>query len=881
MMKKALLVLGLAMCTTFAFAQTNNVSISKSKQDAALAKKAPNAALVDYKASIFAKAGDTLVTWEFDQAMASSVNAGTIGQNDRIDDTLVGNNAHGQNATYAIWQRIPDSAYIFSDNFANTYADMATYTGLMNALAIRVSALNAGNDNGFMFICANEAPDRSGVFNSYFTLPTVQNMANAGVIDIAFIQAHIKYYDQCFIDYKVGNSWKSREINVTGVDVEVNSWGPYRATYVMPLVLAQQPNIEVRFRFFCDGQNGNSYGYYWMVDNVKVIAYPTPTNRWVNHGEKYIDGAYGTIPEGMTIPLTWASSLTNTGTGVLNNVNVQMSHLYFDNEELQTEVFLTTPQDPIATEATNTVKVDERGFYDADYSGWLGFSENYGAEHIGSPYTLRGMPTTNPGYNYVTATATCGDITSEWDTILYRVSQMEEVEPGMIEGYRWAHDNGLIPSNSVWSLQLTDPDALGRQFVTEGTDVLHYVQSGYSLTVRYTTGNDIPEGWVFRGLEFITATTSDIMDNIDQTQFIPLAYTEEYSEDGERVGWNAINTGVSNAIVEVSENDANTLVTGYILPNQSYRAVNVLFPEQPELLPNTAYRFGYRLNRDGYFAVATTAWSYRNEQGTNTAYYNDANVAPFYNQFAAGSPYDVYVNDPSREGGFWGSYHTDVYPMIRPIVGPAMEVPRTKVYPQCEGDTNYYIEYLDDDVCGADVSVAEGSSPVFYVVPDGHMIIDKIIVDGQEIEPWDEEEGTGDENCWLGEYPILDDDNGDTLYMRYWWAYMYDNIVNNPNQPHTISAVCHWHNVGIDPVAPNVSLGLSPNPATSQVSMNIKGVTGMVNCNIIDMSGRVIYNANINAEQTHTINLSNIPAGAYFVRVTNNEFSKVEKLIVR
>ncbi len=170
---------------------------------------------------------------------------------------------------------------------------------------------------------------------------------------------------------------------------------------------------------------------------------------------------------------------------------------------------------------------------------------------------------------------------------------------------------------------------------------------------------------------------------------------------------------------------------------------------------------------------------------------------------------------------------------------------------------------------------------MFYVVPDGHMIIDKIIVDGQEIEPWDEEEGTGDENCWLGEYPIVNGETGDTLYMRYWWAYMYDNIVNNPNQPHTISAVCHWHNVGIDPVAPNVSLGLSPNPATSQVSMNIKGVTGMVNCNIIDMSGRVIYNANINAEQTHTINLSNIPAGAYFVRVTNNEFSKVEKLIVR
>ena len=103
------------------------------------------------------------------------------------------------------------------------------------------------------------------------------------------------------------------------------------------------------------------------------------------------------------------------------------------------------------------------------------------------------------------------------------------------------------------------------------------------------------------------------------------------------------------------------------------------------------------------------------------------------------------------------------------------------------------------------------------------------------------------------------------------------------NAPHTISASAHsyQYGLGIEAEAAHVSLGLRPNPATSQVSLNVQGVSGSLNCSIIDMSGRVVYNANINAEEAHTIDLSGVAAGAYFVRVTNDSFSKVEKLIVR
>lgn len=74
---------------------------------------------------------------------------------------------------------------------------------------------------------------------------------------------------------------------------------------------------------------------------------------------------------------------------------------------------------------------------------------------------------------------------------------------------------------------------------------------------------------------------------------------------------------------------------------------------------------------------------------------------------------------------------------------------------------------------------------------------------------------------------------------------------------------------------------LEPNPATSWVTLNIEGCEGTVNCTLIDMSGRIVYNQNFNATAAHSIHVSNLAKGAYFVRITNHEISKVEKLIIR
>ena len=877
------------MCASFAFAQTNTVSPMRQAEKIAMA--APKAAPVDYKASIFAKDGDTIVTWNFAADQMTGISYGSnakVNASDVIDGEAVGSNAHTLTSNYTFWQRINDSASIHGDAFAAMYPSLQGTTFVTLFLAPRVSAVNVGDDNGFMLLSMwDQGRNRAGNYNSYVAFPAVTTPANAGVVDIVFLQAYYNYYDQCFIDYKVAGAWKSREINVDGVDCGINEVAAYRARYTMPLELADQANIEIRFRSFADGA-GATFGYLWAIDNVSIVVYPDPTTRWNQFDETYVDGAYGTIPQGFNIPMTWTSSITNTGTTNMTNLNVNMTHLYFDdNGTLQTNQILSTPQgnlnagDPINA---TTLVVNERGFWDEDHPGWFGHATTYGASHI-SGMGLHGLPTSHAGVNYVTTTAVSGSSAAEWDTILYRVSDATEefdANSGMIEGYRWAHDNGLIPAGSQYAVMYTDDGYIASD-VSDDQD--HWSKANYGVTVRYTTGDVIPEGWVIRGVEMIPATTTDVISNAIGAQYTVNLYTLEYDETGDSYSGSTINTGVNNTIQEVTADQLNILESGYILPGQDYNAINILFPEQPELLPNTAYNIGYSLTRDGSFGVASTAWSYLHESGNYQAYYRDNNTAPFYNQFRTGgydvSTYDANYPEGRTSGTIWSYYYNDAFPMIRLIVGPRMELPSTTVYAVCSDDTGYVIEnVVGENVCGEAVSAVIGSSPTFYFIPSSdHMVVDSIYVDGHKVTPYSDDDATSDENCFTNEYNVVDGDNNVLLY-RVYYGYMFDNIQTT----HTIKAFTSYHEfneVGIDPIAANVSLGLQPNPATSQVKLNIKGVDGMVNCNIIDMSGRVVYDANINAEEVHTIDLSNVPAGAYFVRVTNSNFSKVEKLIVR
>ena len=156
------------------------------------------------------------------------------------------------------------------------------------------------------------------------------------------------------------------------------------------------------------------------------------------------------------------------------------------------------------------------------------------------------------------------------------------------------------------------------------------------------------------------------------------------------------------------------------------------------------------------------------------------------------------------------------------------------------------------------------------LAPYDECMIAELQIDGVTIEPYDEETGDGDENYVIGSNGI--------------GRYTFDGIAGN----HTITAR-FMEDTTTPPTPPQsiygvyskVRMNLQPNPATSQVVLTVEGVNGMVNCAIIDMSGRVVYTAMVNTENAQVINLNNLAKGAYFVRITNSDFSKVEKLIVR
>jgi len=230
--------------------------------------------------------------------------------------------------------------------------------------------------------------------------------------------------------------------------------------------------------------------------------------------------------------------------------------------------------------------------------------------------------------------------------------------------------------------------------------------------------------------------------------------------------------------------------------------------------------------------------------------------------------YENLVWDPNNDGnsGYLFSVMNYEYkPMIHLLVGPQQEVTRVNVTINCDSTDFGDVAYGGEAVCGSVIRPVEGSSPIITLAAMTGCSVLSLSIDGVEVTPFDDVTEEGDPN-----YTII---NNQTR------QYMFRDIQGD----HTVMVVFTESNddIAIDPVAANVNMNLQPNPATSQVTLNVEGVEGMLDCAIIDMSGRVVYSSTFNAADEQVINLSNIAKGAYFVRITNNNFSKVEKLIVR
>lgn len=928
-MKKALMVFGFALCATFAFAQTNVVSTDRGsfkaqKPNLSELKKAS----VDYKASVFTKDGEMFDT-VFTFADLTGITPGLIRQDDVIKfdgrDSVFHTNYNTvptRNYTWCAWKSFSSSTDL-ANRSASEYPNNDQWFSNNGYFA----EFFDGAFVGFVYDEAQGA--RSvGFVNAYCEFPTKPRTLAAGaskMIAVSFTQIYYKYYDQCFIDYKIGNDWYAREVNVMGVDCDINSWGSIHVRYVMPNNLANQTDVTVRLRVY-SAHSGNSYGNMWFVGNLSILS-DNRTHSYEANTSSTFDGFYGMIPQGMNIPLTYGVHVRNTNVNAINNATISIANAPVNTSGDWTNVATSTPYNIPAgnVEKDYRLYINERGFLantshddDTTYSwgkyAYLENQPNYGRQQEGytGGYQGRGFNTETLGMNFFSIKFEGDSADSQIrrtlrDSVLYTVTGNMQFDPedpttaGRVNGYRWARENGIIGNGTSFHNAFTDDG-----YLTDADQDGHANQRGYQVMTRFITGDQIPEGYVFKGIEYIPSTSID-PDLMKESAIYPLIFESNGGTD-----WTELSVGIDNMAFEVTDKDVSNLPSSFALPSpneSNYSALNIEFGDEPVIKKNTAYYFGYVLAGNYTFELA--AQSNRYKYGDSTYYYSgNAQTRPYYRQNYPISPLDLLVydrtgytnpNDASDVRHWIYGWSCEAFPMIRPIIGPAKARVPVIVTSPCDvradaehsGDSiGYVVEHNNTAICGEDEDCAAGTRQIFDVVPFGklsHSVITNVYVNGVELTPVDEEYTPTEQDTVLlyeGPYNVIDtfDASGENVILyRNYYRVVFFNIPER-NGGYVITADYEWQSwdvSGIDPVSPDVRFSVSPNPATSVVKLNVAGVSGMVNCSILDMSGRVIYNREINAEVENTINVSNFPAGAYFVRITNNTFSKIEKLIVK
>ncbi len=858
-MKKTLMILALTLCASFVVAQTATAQKNHAAKTAA--KRPASTAMSQHDvSSIFTKEESVIKYVDF-SADNLDYSTGVV---------TSGVNAHGQNYDFASWRRIPNVDQADLESQSNTYPYLVQWFGggdvteMANTFRNLADSAVSSAENGFMFMSMiDQRTSNTGVFNAYILIDSI-DASEASVVEISLYQWYMKYYDQCFIDFSTnnGSTWQSVEINVDAIDVSVSSTLRGYRRYALPVAAAGTNNLSIRLRWQGLGDRGNAYGYVWLVDDVSIIS--AEADRMRQFADEYIQGNYGLIPQGLEINPAWYTLVENNGSNVRPNVTATLHHLNAA-QDTESEIASYNNQSVGVSERKGIV-VDKYGWLlldSLDYRGWFGYATHTPAG------TGVAMPTDVPGDNYMFATVNSGNVDLTYDTMYYNVT------PNTDGYYRWGHDNGVLvyaPTNH-WIYSWVH---VGENwFVTDDADDCQYYNAGYYVTTRYTTDATVPEGWVIRGVELVASPVNNFHNTGSKVSAV-LQY-DEYS--GNTVSFRGILTGANVKEITAADVNDSTIIgrnsNGYRELGQ-YNTIVIPFPEQPALEPNTTYRVGYSLEENGYFAVAHEAMGTyrlaspsRPDRYDTILHFRNNEATAKYAHYYLPNQYQNYIYDPEgnpqRQGIFAGRSES---PMIRLLVGPAQAVNRVRINVECDSTEYGSAIYAGEEVCGSELTPAEGSSVTVYGQGANGCTVAHCFVDGVEIFPYNEDTEEGDPNL----HEIWD-----SAEHSYTYQYTFSNL----SADHTIKFVFTELRVGIDPVAAGVKMNLQPNPATSQVNLNLEGVSGMVNCALIDMSGRVVYNQNINAESNNVINVSNLAKGAYFVRITNDKFSKVEKLIVR
>lgn len=851
-MKKTLLFIIFALSTAFIIAQTVPHKKMVANAPVRCSLTSPN-----YSSSLFTKTSVPIVTVDF-SAVNTGYSTGVL---------TGGSDGHGEYYDYAVWQRWANVNPSTLISASSTYATLTSdyFGGLTNFISYMTSYLDttvSSAENGWMMIAPYEQTTQlSGNFNAFIRIDSIDATA-ASLVDIQFFQYYHKYFDHCYIDYSTdgGSTWTEMEINTRGIDNATDYFrGP--STFTLPVAVAGNV-ISIRIRYKSLNSGHPFYGVFWALDDV--VAYSCDANRLKQYGQEYVEGNYGMIPQNMVVNPAWYAQVRNNGAIAQTNVEAKLYHL--DATQQQSTLVSTYNNGTINPPDTVGVIVDRSGWLNPDSLNWVGWYSNINHTPHGTGVAL---PTATVGDNYMYVELSTDSLSFTYDTMYYRVTAANADNE-----YVWAHDNGVLaytPDNhfvygfaydgTVW-------------YASDDPDEVHFYDPGYTVTLCYTTDQVVPDGWVIRGVELVASPKEGYYSNGARISATLL-------QDDFNDGPTPIVTGANAVLIGAADVNGSSVIgrnsNGY-LDNGAYNTIFIPFPDQPVLTPNTSYRVGYTIEEDGYFAVAQEARGYYYTASTignqDSIVYFAANesTAKWSSHFGP-NQYQILITDPHYGGTGSISMYTyrnvDYCPMIRLVVGPPRVTPQQNIEINCGNEDYGSVYYENESVCGTTITPAQGSAVTLTAESAANCIIDQVVVDGVAVEPYNEETGQGDPN-----YSLYFDENID-VYIAH---YTFQNITAD----HTFSVVFeHGSQEGIDPVAANVRMSLQPNPATSQVNLNIEGVEGGVSCMIIDMSGRVVYNQNFDAANQQTLNVSHLAKGAYFVRITNDKFSKVEKLIVR
>ncbi len=136
----------------------------------------------------------------------------------------------------------------------------------------------------------------------------------------------------------------------------------------------------------------------------------------------------------------------------------------------------------------------------------------------------------------------------------------------------------------------------------------------------------------------------------------------------------------------------------------------------------------------------------------------------------------------------------------------------------------------------------------------------QVMLDGLNIE------GIGN---WFNMFPAFD------MVEEYPLRCYQDNILGLYSTG--VSSDCEFTNIGIEEYSDDHHLFISPNPAQNIIYVRLEGNKNDILISIINTKGQHLKSLITNKEY-ETIDISNLPAGLYFIQLRNNDKTVIRKL---